>query len=184
MVEGEALAVRLIPARAGKTTGARLAPRRERAHPRAGGENNATASKRSLISGSSPRGRGKPALRRRRHAWRRLIPARAGKTRDVSASTTCAPAHPRAGGENPRGLIISLCDCGSSPRGRGKRVEPESAFGTVRLIPARAGKTGSPTSSRISRAAHPRAGGENLSGGSAGAWSVGSSPRGRGKRPG
>ena len=51
-------------------------------------------------------------------------------------------AHPRAGGENLHRRGERFAYAGSSPRGRGK---PTGAYVTVvrlRLIPARAGKTG------------------------------------------
>ena len=70
---------------------------------------------------------------------------------------------------------------GSSPRGRGKRVRQLPDRPPKRLIPARAGKTNGPTSMGRTRAAHPRAGGENPSSCWHGWAGRGSSPRGRGK---
>ena len=52
------------------------------------------------MNGSSPLTRGKRLFEVGGGAHGRLIPAHAGKTRDVSTSTTCAPAHPRSRGEN------------------------------------------------------------------------------------
>ena len=71
---------RLIPARAGKTARPRPPTSQARAHPRAGGENDALSGASSSWKGSSPRGRGKRdhAAAPARHD--RLIPARAGKT--------------------------------------------------------------------------------------------------------
>ena len=92
--------VRLIPARAGKTT---VRGRRRRslpAHPRAGGENMSARVAACCASGSSPRGRGKLGGVSGVETARRLIPARAGKTRWRFRCRNRAPAHPRAGGEN------------------------------------------------------------------------------------
>jgi len=88
------------------------------------------------------------------------------------------------GGENgiSRGGLTLLG--GSSPRGRGKRRMVLTTGWPVRLIPARAGKTITRTSSRSRRRAHPRAGGENGTLAVQDLSATGSSPRGRGKRGG
>ena len=132
---------RLIPARAGKTTGAPVAARHTGAHPRAGGENSLVRATPATSLGSSPRGRGKLRPSARHGTRNRLIPARAGKTRCAASSRTKRAAHPRAGGENrldPDGVRLAL---GSSPRGRGKLSEAGADDALRRLIPARAGKT-------------------------------------------
>ena len=72
--------IRLIPARAGKTTCSGRGPGSSSAHPRAGGENPVQTVDAEGNLGSSPRGRGKRAVRRRTCVAFRLIPARAGKT--------------------------------------------------------------------------------------------------------
>ena len=72
---------------------------------------------------------------------RRLIPARAGKTLSRSKKSARRRAHPRAGGENDSGLGILRDGVGSSPRGRGKHVWSDAAERVKGLIPARAGKT-------------------------------------------
>ena len=71
---------------------------------------------------------------------------------------------------------------GSSPRGRGKLDGRERVGLTVRLIPARAGKTAPCPPKAWNLTAHPRAGGENAPGVQAGTPQAGSSPRGRGKQ--
>ena len=90
----------LIPARAGKTLSASSWTGRWQAHPRAGGENTSSARRGPRSGGSSPRGRGKLRLRRHVQEHRRLIPARAGKTRVRNGTDPFREAHPRAGGEN------------------------------------------------------------------------------------
>ena len=71
---------------------------------------------------------------------------------------------------------------GSSPHGRGKQTRDEREPFFPRLIPAWAGKTQALLADAFARAAHPRAGGENLCGAGALACFAGSSPRRRGKR--
>ena len=152
----------LIPARAGKTTSGRMTRASRRAHPRAGGENRLGA------------------------GWRRggsgRIPARAGKTRDRTRRGTNRRAHPRAGGENQLSHVDLEGIVGSSPRGRGKHQSTVEQPVQGRIIPARAGKTSSPRPRISAEPAHPRAGGENLTGLAATPLTLGSSPRGRGKR--
>ena len=152
---------RLIPARAGKTKRRSCQTARCTAHPRAGGENDMTMNTVARRDGSSPRGRGKPRRRRRRSNRRRLIPARAGKTPVRARAVRDRWAHPRAGGENRRSARGRWSHGGSSPRGRGKPSQRSRALVSRRLIPARAGKTASSCARSRSRAAHPRAGGEN-----------------------
>ena len=132
---------RLIPARAGKTYAQPWPPSHPWAHPRAGGENPRSRGGANRHEGSSPRGRGKPETRARIQLYRRLIPARAGKTRPSRRRGRHCRAHPRAGGENLKFLVSATTDTGSSPRGRGKPHMPRPSSRALRLIPARAGKT-------------------------------------------
>ena len=171
----------LIPARAGTTRSVCAAARRERAHPRACGENVASASEWGGTTGSSPRVRGKPhrAVLHRHDA--RLIPARAGKTVHEVGRDPGPRAHPRACGENDGGIVGSVLGWGSSPRVRGKREVDEPGRPGGGLIPARAGKTSSPSVGSPEPSAHPRACGENLMRRRAEARASGSSPRVRGK---
>ena len=55
---------RLIPARAGKTVQGQSARNANSAHPRAGGENTLGDAANVAINGSSPRGRGKPQVKK------------------------------------------------------------------------------------------------------------------------
>ena len=135
------LSRRLIPARAGKTFGRGRGLDVHWAHPRAGGENNVCRFGRDYDRGSSPRGRGKQLVRFPAFPVGGLIPARAGKTgRSVRLHCVC-PAHPRAGGENATRFMGGPFGGGSSPRGRGKRLQSRQTGSRPRLIPARAGKT-------------------------------------------
>ena len=151
------------------------------AHPRAGGENVGCVHVLDGGRGSSPRGRGKHNLVIGHGSSERLIPARAGKTRRAPRGSCRRTAHPRAGGENVGGDPQELPNLGSSPRGRGKRFDWGVILSSMGLIPARAGKTVVADTKNFSRAAHPRAGGENLTPAGRLVIDGGSSPRGRGK---
>ena len=151
----------LIPAWAGKT-----GPRPQRtwipgAHPRVGGENAEPKRDPLGVTGSSPRGRGKPWPGRCATRSRRLIPAWAGKTLRLE--------------------IVYGWYAGSSPRGRGKQCRGCGVVPGDGLIPAWAGKTRPTRHQRRTAWAHPRVGGENTSRSRPIARASGSSPRGRGK---
>ena len=173
---------RLIPARAGKTSYTRQAISRQRAHPRACGENSAERSPAHLVQGSSPRVRGKQGHAPRAGHGDGLIPARAGKTPARPPRGRTPRAHPRACGENSGREMPSMSTRGSSPRVRGKLQRHRQVAVAGRLIPARAGKTSSPTRTTLKSRAHPRACGENRWRSSWVPPMGGSSPRVRGKR--
>ena len=173
--------LRLIPARAGKTAVFRRSGPCGWAHPRACGENMARPRRDRSRMGSSPRVRGK---RRRECAHGRprgLIPARAGKTRASPWQRLSRRAHPRACGENDGGPTRRITDDGSSPRVRGKRVDPIEEAAESGLIPARAGKTRRRRGRSCGLPAHPRACGENRKHRGHPFVRLGSSPRVRGK---
>ena len=173
---------RLIPAWAGKTPPRAAGTTWSGAHPRVGGENVLPYSAMTAAAGSSPRGRGKPCLLASVLAWRRLIPAWAGKTSISTDSSASRGAHPRVGGENSYVLAYCCASGGSSPRGRGKQVVLVHGQLADRLIPAWAGKTSASSRATRFRPAHPRVGGENRQTATTPRSPAGSSPRGRGKR--
>ena len=90
----------LIPACAGKTNSDAWDEFMITAHPRVCGENGLLSSVKNIVSGSSPRVRGKRlddvVLARRE----RLIPACAGKTDSSEVHRNHRAAHPRVCGEN------------------------------------------------------------------------------------
>ena len=154
------------------------------AHPRACGENLLLLSRIARPAGSSPRVRGKPAPPVADRPAGGLIPARAGKTGGLGRSSGVCGAHPRVCGENSSHACTDGCPPGSSPRVRGKLVEPHQRRVRVRLIPACAGKTAwSPSNSR-GGTAHPRVCGENSTISASSRSARGSSPRVRGKLAG
>ena len=141
LLECRHLAVRLIPARAGKTLRASRMWRHRRAHPRAGGENLPFRVSSLQLFGSSPRGPGKLCAALWQALDVGLIPARAGKTKTPPPVVVVIGAHPRAGGENRVFRVTVIVLSGSSPRGRGKQRVLVREWSNDRLIPARAGKT-------------------------------------------
>ena len=133
--------VGLIPARAGKTGALEALEEATAAHPRAGGENGPVSCAGRKVTGSSPRGRGKPVIPDDVRDRAGLIPARAGKTSRCNPHRLARRAHPRAGGENSRAFAAAGALTGSSPRGRGKLRVQRRTETLLGLIPARAGKT-------------------------------------------
>ena len=131
-------------------------------------------------NGSSPRGRGTHAAAPAVAGPVRFIPALAGNTGERARMDRPAAVHPRAGGEHEPAKFAFSMDFGSSPRGRGTRVNFDRGEIIKRFIPARAGNTPAEGIGCNPPSVHPRAGGEhNVRSGSTTAR-TGSSPRGRG----
>ena len=160
------MTTRIIPAHAGNSMSRRWIMSAKTDHPRACGE---LGGKRLPIRsglGSSPRMRGTP-------------------NRTNSPPSSLAD-HPRACGE-----LVSFADLvrellGSSPRMRGTPYTAMVVDATLRIIPAHAGNSTSPSVPSPSTPDHPRACGELGGPGASPSADVGSSPRMRGtlrKRP-
>ena len=131
----------LIPAHTGKTTYPASSPSRNRAHPRAYGENVVGDRNATTQTGSSPRIRGKRADSNEEGTVSGLIPAHTGKTRRLPRRAQPPGAHPRAYGENLAFISSGRSFRGSPPRIRGKRRLTERHELQVGLIPAHTGKT-------------------------------------------
>ena len=97
--------------------------------------------------------------------------------------TKAERAHPRSRGENESSGYFLGALSGSSPLTRGKPPSSIRSENILGLIPAHAGKTGTPSAGSCGRWAHPRSRGENLSTYQACVGRAGSSPLTRGKRP-
>ena len=132
-------------------------------------------------SGSSPRGRGQVLRHVRKLGIDRFIPAGAGTRGGKDAERGARTVHPRGGGDKLRGVAGCNRQGGSSPRGRGQGLSPESCLPRHRFIPAGAGTRH--TSAAIARIApvHPRGGGDKPSPTPTSRSASGSSPRGRGQ---
>ena len=92
--------------------------------------------------GSSPLARGLHANRVENLGVGRIIPARAGFTSEPSRPHRALWDHPRSRGVYPSPAMITLGTTGSSPLARGLPVSLIGAAVPGRIIPARAGFTG------------------------------------------
>ena len=146
----------LIPARAGRTGGARRGALGLGAHPRSRGADGFKGAAAGMQTGSSPLARGGRPRRAQRRPERGLIPARAGRT--SSRRTPARPpwAHPRSRGADLALPLDLVRVQGSSPLARGGRRVPVLEGRGGGLIPARAGRTCATRHGRRKKWAHPR----------------------------
>ena len=150
------------------------------AHPRSRGEHLVVCLLKCFVSGSSPLARGTLSIYAGHGACWRLIPARAGNTFQRFAHHCLTPAHPRSRGEHALIATDVPAGRGSSPLARGTRDRAVVLQVLLRLIPARAGNTGTDSSAAAREAAHPRSRGEHISQSSVARIGAGSSPLARG----
>ena len=133
-------------------------------------------------NGLSPRGRGKPFIRRSWTHDEGSIPAWAGETLGGLQQLRPCEVYPRVGGGNRLTFTAGVAEYGLSPRGRGKRLTPRGRLLITRSIPAWAGETSSIASIAAAIAVYPRVGGGNELSAQVPNLRAGLSPRGRGKR--
>ena len=176
-----ALAPRLIPAHAGKTTRAPRSPAPRRAHPRSRRENKQRLVAAASQRGSSPLTPGKLVRFAPGKVHQGLIPAHAGKTSPIRTRQSPSGAHPRSRRENKQLLVAAASQRGSSPLTRGKPRRRCPLGDADGLIPAHAGKTRAARRMGLHHRAHPRSRGENTVSTSAPRALSGSSPLTRGK---
>ena len=112
----------------------------------------------------------------------RIIPARAGPTRPPSTSRSLKPDHPRSCGANFTPVETGSTPAGSSPLVRGQPELVLDPVERVRIIPARAGPTESPSKHQMALSDHPRSCGANMGGNPEAEAQFGSSPLVRGQR--
>ena len=113
---------RIIPARAGFTTGITACRRRCADHPRSRGVYAIVNEREEPIEGSSPLARGLLGASDRHRLTRRIIPARAGFTSRASRPAARASDHPRSRGVYDALHEATLGKLGSSPLARGLRA--------------------------------------------------------------
>ena len=94
-------------------------------HPRACGVYGCVAARVASSSGSSPRVRGLHPDTETDACMERIIPARAGFTRQILCRQEILWDHPRACGVYGKGVILIARRFGSSPRVRGLPVLSE-----------------------------------------------------------
>ena len=157
----QAVEARLIPARAGNTTGKFHPGGKGTAHPRSRGEHGETGGIEIFAFGSSPLARGTLGFTRNKRHKLRLIPARAGNTSSNALAAFFMPAHPRSRGEHSMNAAVSGSCIGSSPLARGTQSACRRLQAEVWLIPARAGNTSIAWLRACIRSAHPRSRGEH-----------------------
>ena len=175
--------LRIIPARAGFTSRRRQRRARRWDHPRSRGVYCACRRPGAAIRGSSPLARGLH-LREQLHSVGHgiiparagftcpvchvgrvvagIIPARAGFTRGPCPSPVRGRDHPRSRGVYPAGRIPNQYNVGSSPLARGLRWLVPPGRLHARIIPARAGFTGTRGTRATRSEDHPRSRGVYL----------------------
>ena len=147
---------RIIPARAGFTLSRRNSHRSPLDHPRSRGVYSLVSASLRRRRGSSPLARGLHQARRPHPRGRRIIPARAGFTENMSIRISWSRDHPRS-----RGVYIShsrspMSSVGSSPLARGLQKSHDQGAAPGRIIPARAGFTRTHGPPLGGREDHPR----------------------------
>jgi len=110
---------RFIPAWAGNSIERGRGSRARSVHPRVGGELSIAQPLIVQAVGSSPRGRGTPAIDLADRGRGRFIPAWAGNSSSCVPANAGASVHPRVGGELIAPSRSAASVFGSSPRGRG-----------------------------------------------------------------
>ena len=146
----------IIPARAGFTPCPRSRMMNRSDHPRSRGVYSSTPPILSPYCGSSPLARGLLQIVHREHDPRRIIPARAGLTRDGTRRASAREDHPRSRGVYGPDDDGSIDAFGSSPLARGLLSCSEGPALKERIIPARAGFTALLPSCGTSGRDHPR----------------------------
>ena len=177
---GPAILRRIIPAYAGSTIHALMAPRRLRDHPRIRGEHWSTTIVRVTAAGSSPHTRGAPQSVSQSCRVGGIIPAYAGSTSPPSQWVGRRPDHPRIRGEHTRVPETETRSPGSSPHTRGALFAAAQIHALLRIIPAYAGSTAHLHLGEIEFWDHPRIRGEHRQCAAECSSSTGSSPHTRG----
>ena len=178
---GNMCILRIIPARAGPTVVRTRHAHLVSDHPRSCGANGAAPRPCMGAAGSSPLVRGQRNPNTLVRLGYRIIPARAGPTRNLGLAVWERPDHPRSCGANANPTKFSNVQSGSSPLVRGQLASITRKTVSSRIIPARAGPTRSSRHGLTHLPDHPRSCGANLA-----VWlirppSVGSSPLVRGQ---
>ena len=132
---------RIIPARAGFTTGMGTLQDKIRDHPRSRGVYVRPYDRIVQAYGSSPLARGLLNVAEIRHGSSRIIPARAGFTPCTCQQSGRSWDHPRSRGVYLRPNRARYFPAGSSPLARGLPLVCVCVVGVCGIIPARAGFT-------------------------------------------
>ena len=174
--------VRIIPARAGFTSGGSASVTRTTDHPRSRGVYFDFAFAAAWLTGSSPLARGLRDAPHHSHCRVGIIPARAGFTRPRDPGDRPTRDHPRSRGVYTRAPLTARRRLGSSPLARGLRDGCRLAVAQFGIIPARAGFTGVWWVVRSGVRDHPRSRGVYIRPATSSHRFEGSSPLARGLR--
>ena len=147
---------RIIPARAGFTVLKAVTSRPSPDHPRSRGVYRLVRDAEAVAGGSSPLARGLREAAANALKRARIIPARAGFTRDCGGVWLGSADHPRSRGVYPNARIKILPALGSSPLARGLLYKQFRSLDALRIIPARAGFTSEYRTSYSRKPDHPR----------------------------
>ena len=145
----------IIPARAGFTRRFLHVRARGQDHPRSRGVYSAFDPV-DNPGGSSPLARGLRILISGPRSRPRIIPARAGFTKENQRGGGRKQDHPRSRGVYRLTVSAPRAGAGSSPLARGLHEMVEAAHAQIRIIPARAGFTSAGRPGRRRAADHPR----------------------------
>ncbi len=171
----------LTPAWAGTASTSAGSSFANRAHPRVGGDGQVVDVLHNRMTGSPPRGRGRPHLGCLPEATLGLTPAWAGTARGFLALARWRGAHPRVGGDGPRFSSARKVARGSPSRGRGRLDTKQRPRAHGGLTPAWAGTARGFLALARWRGAHPRVGGDGWIPSRGRVRTGGSPPRGRGR---
>ena len=131
----------IIPARAGFTSPPTRRGHTSWDHPRSRGVYCRSKSLSMRMTGSSPLARGLRGLLGPCRRVVRIIPARAGFTRECRIQADAGTDHPRSRGVYPLSTVLLRRTPGSSPLARGLPSQKCPEGYTPGIIPARAGFT-------------------------------------------
>ena len=139
-LQGSAYNTRSIPACAGEAARHSACPIPSRVYPRVCGGSHPGIELDSPHPGLSPRVRGKPRRKRRRHRPAGSIPACAGEATTPAAIAIIPRVYPRVCGGSAATHARIAAQRGLSPRVRGKRYVLPNSRRKIRSIPACAGE--------------------------------------------
>ena len=157
-----------------------LLPGVGRDHPRSRGVYAKVRTWNETLTGSSPLARGLPNTIPGEFGHRRIIPARAGFTKNFLTHFGTWVDHPRSRGVYRDVVVVQIVQHGSSPLARGLRVSRMILRVPRRIIPARAGFTSASSLRCAPTGDHPRSRGVYRTWQGRRAWGAGSSPLARG----
>ena len=173
---------RIIPARAGFTFSCLFGCVWLWDHPRSRGVYRQKVPDCVRVRGSSPLARGLHPDLSPEDVYDRIIPARAGFTREYGGSDDTDWDHPRSRGVYDFDMTSEDREIGSSPLARGLLIVGQHPLHPLRIIPARAGFTASGPPRPTARPDHPRSRGVYFGTEKPDVASQGSSPLARGLR--